>query len=74
MIAYLDAAFAESDPGLIVAGLSDVARAKGKTEVAKDAGLLPDDMSNSNNPGLGSVLRVLDALGLRLHDTLASST
>ena len=74
MIAYLDAAFAESDPGLIVAALSDGARAKGKTEVAKDARLLPDEMSNSNNPGLGSVLRVLDALGLRLHVTPASST
>ena len=73
IVAYLDAVLAESDPELILAALRDVARAKGKAAGAGDPGLLPEATSN-NDPGLGSVFRVLDALGLRLHVTHASRT
>ena len=74
MIAYLDAVLAENDLELTVAALGDIARAQGKASIAADTGLVPQGMPNSNNPEFGSVLKVLDALGLRLHVAPASST
>ena len=74
IVAYFDAVLAENDPELTIAALNDIARALGKAEIAADAGLTPTGASNSNNPELGSVLKVLDALGLRLHVAPASSS
>jgi probable addiction module antidote protein len=69
-IAYLDAAFEEGDPGVIAAALGDIARAKGMTRVARQAGLgresLYKALSAGGNPELGTVLRVVRALGLEL--------
>lgn len=69
MIAYLDAALEDGDPALIVAALGDIARAKGMTQVAREAGLgresLYKALSPSGNPEFASVLKVLSALGLR---------
>lgn len=71
MIAYLDAALEDGDPSLIVAALGDIARAKGMTQVAREAGLgresLYKALSLSGNPEFASVLKVLSALGLRFH-------
>ena len=39
MAAYLEAALEEGDASLIAAALGDIARAKGMTQVARDAGL-----------------------------------
>jgi probable addiction module antidote protein len=39
MVAYLDAALEDGDPGVIVAALGDIARAKGMTQVAREAGV-----------------------------------
>lgn len=39
MAAYLEAALEEGDDALIAAALGDIARAKGMTKVAGDAGL-----------------------------------
>ena len=39
MAAYLEAALEEGDPTLVAAALGDIARAKGMTQVARDAGL-----------------------------------
>ena len=73
--AYLDAALAENDLGLIAAALGDIARAKGMTTVAQDAGLgresLYKSLSTGGNPEFGTVLRVTRALGLRLRATTA---
>ncbi|WP_419926204.1 DNA-binding protein [Candidatus Poriferisocius sp.] len=66
MVAYLDTVLAESNPELTVAALKDIARAQGKAEVVEDAGLMPDELSICKDLELGSVLKVLDALGLRL--------
>ena len=74
IVAYLNAVLAENDPELTIAALNDIARARGRPEVAADAGLTPSGSSDGNNPEFGSVLRVLNALGLRLHVTPASST
>lgn len=68
--AYLDAAFEDGDPALITAALGDVARARGLAHVAHEAGLdregLSRSLSGEGSPDLGTVLRVLKALGLRL--------
>ena len=68
---YLEAAFEDGDPGLIAAALGDVARAKGMTKVAADAGLgresLYKALSPDGNPEFATVLKVMQALGLRLY-------
>ena len=68
--AYLDAALEDGDPQLIVAALGDIARAKGMTEVARNAGLgrqsLYKALSPEGNPEFATVLKVIKSLGLRL--------
>ena len=70
MVAYLEAALEQGDPKLVAAVLGDIARAKGMTEVAQEAGLgresLYKSLSPDGNPEFGTVLRVVRALGLRL--------
>lgn len=71
MAIYLEAALEENDPALVAAALGDIARAKGMTQIAREAGLgresLYKALSPEGNPELGTVLKVLKALGLRLH-------
>ncbi len=67
---YLGAAFEEGDASLIAAALGDIARARGMTEVAREAGLgresLYKALSVDGNPHLDTILKVMRALGLRL--------
>lgn len=73
MAAYLEACLDEADvdAALIAKALGDVARARGMTEVAREAGLSRESlykaMSGRRNPDFATVLKVLAALGLRLH-------
>lgn len=71
MAAYLEAALEEGDANLVAAALGDIARAKGMTQIARDAGLgresLYKALSAAGNPTLGTVLKVVAALGLQLH-------
>jgi probable addiction module antidote protein len=71
--AYLESALQDGDPKLIAAALGDIARAKGMSQVARDAGLgresLYKSLSSSGNPELATVLKVISALGLELHVT-----
>ena len=71
VVAYLDAALEDGDPQLVVAALGDIARSRGMTRVAADAGLgresLYKALSNEGNPRFATVLRVLAATGIRLH-------
>jgi len=68
--AYLEAALEEGDPQLLAAALGDVARARGMSRLASEAGLgresLYKALSRNGNPELATVLRVIQALGLRL--------
>lgn len=70
IVAYVDAAFEDGDPALVAAALVDVARARGMTKVAADAGLgresLYKALSPGGNPELATVIKVMRALGLRL--------
>src|SRR5258708_14346934 len=71
MAAYLEAALEENDPALIAAALGDIARAKGMSDVAREAGLgresLYKALSPGGNPQFSTVLKAVKALGLRLH-------
>ena len=59
------------DALLGAAALGDIARAKGMTQLAREAGIgresLYRALSPDGNPELGTVLKVVRALGLRLH-------
>lgn len=73
MAAYLDACFEEDagDGVLIRAALNDIARAKGMTQIARDAGLgresLYKALGSTGNPEFATIMKVVKALGLRLH-------
>lgn len=73
MAAYLDAWLEEApdDAAGIARALGDIARAKGMTRVAKDAGLSRESLyralSADGNPSFSTVLKVARALGVRLH-------
>jgi probable addiction module antidote protein len=73
MAAYLEACFEEAngDAAFIAKALGDIARAKGMTQVARDAGLsresLYKTLSGERSPGFDTILKVIHALGLKLH-------
>ena len=71
MAAYLEAALEEGDATLIAAALGDIARAKGMSGIARKTGLgresLYKALSASGNPELATILKVVGALGLKLH-------
>jgi probable addiction module antidote protein len=73
MAAYLDAWFEEApeDVAGITRALGDIARAKGMSQVARDAGLSRESLykalSETGNPSFATVLKVARALGVRFH-------
>lgn len=73
MAAYLEACLeeAQGDAAFIAKALGDIARAKGMTQVARDAGLSRESLykalSGTRSPDFDTILRVVGALGLRLH-------
>ena len=77
MAAYLDAALEDGDPSLVVAVLGDIARAKGMTQIAREAGLgresLYGALSTNDNPEFATILKVVRALGLQFHDEAVSA-
>ena len=77
VVLYLEAAFEDGDPGLIAAALGDIAKAKGMTTVAAEAGLgresLYKALSPDGNPEFATVLKVMRALGLRLHASASTA-
>ena len=72
MAMYLAACMDEAgdDAAFIAAALGDIARPKGMTQLAKDTGLgresLYKALSGEGNPSLGTILKVMHALGLKL--------
>lgn len=73
MAAYLDAWLVEAPDDIsgIARALGDIARAKGMSQVARDAGLSRESLykalSENGNPSFSTVLKVARALGVRLH-------
>ena len=81
MAAYLEASFevANGDASLIAKALGDIARAKGMSQVARDAGLSRESLykalSGERTPGFDTILKVIKALGLKLHaEAIADKT
>lgn len=68
--AYLDAVMEVGDPALIAAALGDVARARNLSQLARDVGMsrqgLDKALSGDGNPSITTVVKVAQALGLRL--------
>lgn len=68
--AYLAALLEEGNPKAFAAGLGDVARARGMSQVARDAGVSRESLyralSGEGNPEFGTILKVMRALGLKL--------
>ena len=73
MAAYLEACMeeADGDATFIAKALGDIARAKGMSQVARDAGLSRESLykalSGDRAPSFDTVLKVVSALGLKLH-------
>ncbi len=70
MALYLEAALDDGDSGVIAAALGDIARSKGMSSIAESTGLgresLYKSLSENGNPELATVLKVVNALGLKL--------
>lgn len=77
MAAYLEAALEDGDPAVVAAALGDIARAKGMSQIARETGLgrenLYKALSPDGNPEFSTVLKVVRALGLRLHASAADA-
>ncbi len=73
MAAYLEACLEEAngDAAFIAKALGDIARAKGMSQVARDAGLSRESLykalSGERSPDFDTILKVMGALGLKLH-------
>ena len=73
MAAYLEACLDEAhgDAAFIAKALGDIARAKGMSQVARDAGLSRESLykalSGERSPAFETILKVMGALGLKLH-------
>ena len=73
MAAYLEACLEEAngDAAFIAKALGDIARAKGMAQVARDSGLSRESLykalSGERSPDFDTILKVVEALGLRLH-------
>lgn len=75
--AYLTEALSSEDPRVIAKALGAVARARGgMARLARDTGIAREALyralSDTGNPELGTALKVMHALGVRLTATLAS--
>ena len=80
MAAYMEACLeeADGDAAFIAKALGDIARARGMTQVARDAGLSRESLykalSGERSPGFDTILKVVNALGLKLHAEAISAS
>lgn len=69
IIAYLEEALETDNPAFITQALGTVARAHGMSQIAKQTGLSRESLykalSAEGNPEFATVIRVMQALGLR---------
>lgn len=73
MVQYLEACLDEAgdDAAFIAKALGTIARAKGMTQLANETGLgresLYKGLSGEGNPSFATILKVMTALGIKLH-------
>ena len=67
---FLAAAFESGEPAFIARSVGVVARARNMSKLARDVGMsraaLYKALSGEGNPEFGTIMKVLDALGIRL--------
>lgn len=73
MVQYLEACLEEAgdDAAFVAKALGTIARAKGMTQLANETGLgresLYKALSGEGNPSFATILKVMTALGIKLH-------
>jgi probable addiction module antidote protein len=73
MAQYLESCLDEAgdDAAFIAKALGNIARAKGMTELSRETGLgresLYKALSGQGNPSFATILKVISALGIKLH-------
>lgn len=67
---FLEAAFEDGEPALIAAAVGEIARARGMSRVAKEAGLSRENLyrslSEGGNPEFATIIKVIRAIGYDL--------
>jgi len=73
---YLNAALEDENPDVFLVAVSDVAKARGMAQLAKDTGLGRESLYKALAPGAkpryDTVLKLVRALGVDLHATAAA--
>jgi probable addiction module antidote protein len=68
--AYLSAIIDEGDPQLLLAAISDVAKARGMAKIASDSGLgresLYKALKPESKPRFETILKILNSLGVKI--------
>ncbi len=68
---YLNAALEDENPDVFLVAISDVAKARGMSKLAKDAGLGRESLYKALSPGAkpryDTIIKLLRALGVDLH-------
>jgi probable addiction module antidote protein len=71
LTAYFDACLEGGDPKLIAKALGNIAHARGMAQVASQTGLSYESLyralSGEGNPEFATIMKVVNALGLKLH-------
>lgn len=74
---FLEACFEDAgdDPAFLAKAIGEVARAKGMMKIARETGLAREalyrSLSADGNPSFATIIKVLNALGVRLHTQAA---
>ena len=72
---YFEAALEDGDPAVIAAALGVIARTRGMSKIARKTGFQRENLyralSAKGNPELATFLKVIHALGLKLHASVA---
>jgi probable addiction module antidote protein len=67
---YLNIVLEENDPALLASALGDIAKARGMTQIAKDAGLTREALYKALRPNASprfdTISRVCQSLGVKL--------
>jgi probable addiction module antidote protein len=67
---YLSSIIEESDPQLLLAAISDIAKARGMAKIANDSGLgresLYKALKPDSKPRFETILKVLNSLGVKI--------
>jgi probable addiction module antidote protein len=75
--AYMEEALETGDPAFISKALGTIARARGMSQIAKKAGLSRESLykalSTEGNPEFGTIIRVMQALGLKFSITASQA-